>query len=269
MLTISVVTYRPSPSMLTKTLSSLARSVHAAGPTLRTSLLTVIDNTELDGESVAMSQLLSGSVEGTVRWRLLAGHGNVGFGRGHNLALSTLGRYHLILNPDVEIAPDALARAIDFMESNPGCDLLSPYAKDARGNRQYLCKRYPTVFDLVLRGFASQSIRSIFRERLERYEMVDRIQEDVAWDPPIVSGCFMLFRSNKLLALSGFNPDYFLYFEDFDICMRTAKLGRIAYVPSVRIVHHGGGAARKGLRHVFMFARSALRFFSTYGWKWI
>jgi GT2 family glycosyltransferase len=71
-----------------------------------------------------------------------------------------------------------------------------------------------------------------------------------------------------LKRLGGFDPRYFLYFEDFDLSLRTPQHARIAYVPSVRIVHHGGGAARKGLRHVRLFLTSAIRFFDQHGWTW-
>lgn len=199
----------------------------------------------------------------------LSGHGNVGYGRGHNLAIARCcGAYHLVLNPDVELAPDALAEAVHFMDEHPECGLLAPAVLGGHGELQYLCKRYPTVFDLLLRGFAPSWLRARFRARLDHYEMRDLINEhDVVWDPPIVSGCFMLFRTAVLKRLGGFDPRYFLYFEDFDLSLRTAQVSRIAYVPRVRIVHHGGGAARKGLAHVRMFAASAARFFGTHGWR--
>jgi GT2 family glycosyltransferase len=59
-----------------------------------------------------------------------------------------------------------------------------------------------------------------------------------------------------------------MYFEDFDLSLRLAKEAGIAYEPAARIVHHGGGAARKGLRHVLWFVASAFRFFSRHGWRW-
>ncbi len=43
---------------------------------------------------------------------------------------------------------------------------------------------------------------------------------------------------------------------------------RIAYVPAVKVVHHGGHAARKGLRHIGLFVRGAATFFRLHGWKW-
>lgn len=76
----------------------------------------------------------------------------------------------------------------------------------------------------------------------------------------IVSGCFMLFRTDALKALGGFDERYFLYFEDFDLSLRAQKLGRVVYYPGVRIQHYGGGAGRKGWRHIKMFLRSALTF---------
>jgi len=215
----------------------------------------------------AIASLVAGWGE---RVGLLTGHGNVGYGRGHNLAIArSEGAYHLVLNPDVELASDALANALAFLDAHPDCGLLAPAVRDDAGSLQYLCKRWPTVLDLFLRGFAPGWLRERFRPRLDRYELRDLINEhDVVWDPPIVSGCFMLFRTTVLKALGGFDPRYFLYFEDFDLSLRAARLARLAYVPTVRIVHHGGGAARKGLRHVRMFAASAAKFFGQHGWRW-
>ncbi len=77
----------------------------------------------------------------------------------------------------------------------------------------------------------------------------------------------MLYRGDVFRQLNGFDPRYLLYFEDFDISLRTGKISRIAYVPAIRIVHEGGHAARKGLWHIWQFARSAAIFYSTYPLK--
>jgi GT2 family glycosyltransferase len=181
--------------------------------------------------------------------------------------LGNLGDFHLILNPDVELTEDALTTALDYMNKNPECGLLSPFVSWPDGSQQYLCKRFPTLFDLFLRGFAPGFVQSRFRARLNHYEMRDVIGNKTYWDPPIVSGCCMLFRKNVLQRLSGFDPCFFLYFEDFDISLRAAQISRIVYFPDMKIIHQGGHAARKGWRHIAVFVRSAAVFFNKYRWQ--
>ncbi len=201
---------------------------------------------------------------------LLSNHGNIGYGAGHNLALDNAkSDFHLVLNPDVLLEKDALLHACEFMVSHPEVGLLTPAAQDRDGYRQYLCKRYPTLLDLLLRGFAPGFLKRFFQKRLHDYELRDKVGNRVLWDVPIVSGCFMLFRHLALLRLGGFSPAYFMYFEDFDISLRAAKIVRTVYVPSVRITHFGGHAAHKGWRHIALFSRSAVAFFKTHGWKWV
>lgn len=63
-------------------------------------------------------------------------------------------RFPLILNPDLELAPDALVEALAFLRAHPECGLVAPAVRWEDGRVQYLCKRVPAVFDLFLRGFA-------------------------------------------------------------------------------------------------------------------
>lgn len=268
-LSVSVVVYRPDAALLTCTLSSLGAAFVDLRATRPDSALEVciVDN----GGLPDMSQCFSALKEQGISCQIISGQGNVGYGRGHNLAIQQAkGRYHLVLNPDIDIERGALVKAFDFFDSHPEAGLITPRIGDDEGRLQYLCRRYPTLLDLFVRGFLPGRIRSFFAGRLARYEMRDQINErDIVWDPPIVSGCFMLFRSELLKKLSGFDPRYFLYFEDYDLSLRTHDLARIVYVPGVRVLHHGGGAARKGSAHIRMFVASAFKFFNRFGWKWL
>lgn len=260
LVTISIVTFNPNFGELRKTLDSLVVALSQ----FETGSFSVIfvDNSEENSVSVFLQENYS-----SLPMRLIHGQGNIGFGRAHNLALSEMGEFHLALNPDVELHPDALENAIAFMKVNPQCGLITPYAEWPNGERQYLCKRYPTVFDLLLRGFAPKPIRSLFRKRLAHYEMQTETQSNVYWNPLIVSGCFMFFRSSILKEAQGFSDEYFLYFEDFDLSLRTHQFAQIAYVPSVCIVHAGGHTSKKGLRHILLFLQSALQFYRKHGVK--
>lgn len=260
LLTISIVTYNPNFAELEKTLNSLKIALN--GFVDESFSITIVDNSVSD--EVA-SFLRRNYAELPVK--LIHGQGNVGFGRAHNIAIQQIGEFHLILNPDIQLAPDALVNALAFMRENENCGLLSPHASWPNGERQYLCKRYPAVFDLILRGFAPQKIRSLFSARLARYEMQAETQDSVYWNPPIVSGCFMFFRSATLKNTGGFSDKFFLYFEDFDLALRSRKIADTAYVTIVRVVHAGGHASKKGFWHIKVFIQSAIEFYSTHGLK--
>lgn len=259
--------FHPNLDLLARTLDSLGVAAHAlrdaAGP-CRVHL-TLVDN----GGAPPAEWLRARLAPHDIALGIASGHGNVGYGRGHNIAIDKAdGNYHLILNPDVELAPDALLRAHEFFSRHADAGLLSPLIRGDDGEIQYLCRRYPTLLDLLARGFLPARLRALFARRLARYEMRESINErDIVWDPQIVSGCFMFFRTSVLHGVRGFDPRYFLYFEDYDLSLRTHDLARVAYVPDVRIVHHGGGAARKGWLHIRLFVTSALKFFSRFGWK--
>jgi len=200
---------------------------------------------------------------------LIQGNGNIGYGAGHNLAInSSRADFHLVLNPDVNLAPNSLSEGLAYLQEHPEVLLASPRAYGMDGERQHLCKRYPSVALLLLRGFLPGLLGSRFAHRQAVYEMHDLDQEEPTEDVLIASGCFMLCRRSALQEAGGFDDRYFLYFEDFDLSLRLGRLGTLAYLPSMEIVHGGGQAARKGLRHIGMFMRSGIRFFNQWGWRW-
>lgn len=262
LLTISIVTYNPDFNELKKTLGSLRTALIAIRS--QAFSITIIDNS---ATNEVASFLLRNYRDLSVN--VIQGQGNIGFGRAHNLAMHQMGEFHLILNPDVQLAPDALFQSITFMRENENCGLLSPLASWPDGQRQFLCKRYPAVLDLILRGFAPQNIRSWFTDRLARYEMQAETQNDVFWNPPIVSGCFMFFKATTLKKAQGFCDRFFLYFEDFDLSLRSLQIANTAYVPIVKVTHSGGKTSSKGLWHIKVFIRSAITFYRIHGIKLI
>ena len=240
------------------------------GGSLQTIPIYLIDNSEDSEFSLADFedyQRQTGSLG--VELRLLHGHGNVGYGAAHNRIINNLDSgFHLMLNPDVVLNKQFLEVGINYLIDHDDVALVVPMASHENAERQFLCKRYPSVLTLFVRGFLPRSIHKLFSKRLARYEMRDLQGDQINKDIPIGSGCCMLSRSSMLTAVNGFDERYFLYFEDFDLSLRIRRHGRIAYLPAMKIVHQGGYAARKGLSHVRMFILSAIRFFSAHGWRW-
>lgn len=271
-LTVSIVTYRPDLSQLDTTLRKLSASMSMAREAglLRAVNLVLIDNTGERAIAEAVVKLGAGHFESSaVTMNYLHGHANIGYGTAHNLVMHGGNtHFHLVLNPDVELGEETLSVALHFFEENEDVGVIVPAMFRRDGSREYICKRYPCVLDLALRGFAPRPLRQLFSKRLEHYEMRDVIADVVVSPVPVMSGSFMLLRRKAIEATGGFDPDYFLYFEDFDWSVRLNRVTRSAYVPTVRAVHHGGGAARKGGRHILYFMRSGCRFFNKHGWKW-
>lgn len=271
-LRVSVVCYASLETQLRKTVETLLCATRPCleQRRLRTVDVFLVDNGPTPAERRRIENIIA-DVDRPAGVRLLyCGSGeNIGFGAGHNLTFdATESEFHLVLNPDVELDPESLRAAFEFMDANRDCGIIAPAVINRVGEPEYLCKRYPTVLDLLLRGFAPKWLRSIFEQRLARYEMRDVLADTVVWQPPLISGCFMLLRSAVLAQLNGFSSQYFLYFEDYDFSLRAGAITRVAYVPAVRVVHYGGYAAQKGWRHIVLFVRSAVVFFNNYGWKW-
>ena len=267
LLSISIVIFRPDSVVLAATIATLARSLREAKIEGE---LYIVDNTPADeGNTLTDSSALAEALDAFAGVKPLKGHGNVGYGRGHNLVIDQVtSSYHLILNPDVEMSPDCLVHAFSYLQQHTEVGAVSPRITGPDGQLQYLCRRSPTLWRLFLRGFAPGWFKHQFQSELDRYEMKAEIDAGTTFiDPPMISGCFMLFRTAVLRQLSGFDARFFLYFEDYDLSIRARRVAHLAYVPEIRIMHRGGHAARKGWRHTLMFIRSAALFFSIHGWR--
>jgi GT2 family glycosyltransferase len=267
--TATIVTFHPDATLFARATGSLAAAIARAreAAVISEARVFIVDNGDATSAEAARAGANLVDVPGT-RVEVLGGHGNIGYGRANNLVLASLDSdFHLVMNPDVELDPDALVAAIHAMQADPSIGLLAPDVCGAGGERQYLCKRYPSVWVLFLRGFAPAMLRRAFWRSLERYEMRDVLGSQPCSPVPLASGCFMVVRAAIFRRLGGFDPRFFMYFEDYDLSLRIGREAKVAFVPAARIVHHGGEAARKGPRHVSWFLRSAWRFFATHGWK--
>lgn len=271
-LSVAVVCYHSPVAQLHTLLDSLLAAIRFLRERCVLPVIEVylIDNTEYQELALSsFTDLAQALNELNVELRLLQGHGNIGYGSAHNLVIGELtSEMHLLLNPDVTLDETSLVEGVQYLLSNDHVAIVSPNAVDGNGKKQYLCKTYPAIATFLVRGFVPAFLKPLFSRRLSRFEMHGLSEEAPTSGIPIASGCCMLCRTKKLQTIHGFDEDYFLYFEDFDLSLRMQAEGEIAYVPTMRIEHGGGHAARKGLEHLKMFARSAVLFYNTHGWRW-
>jgi nucleoside-diphosphate-sugar epimerase/GT2 family glycosyltransferase len=265
----SLVLYKPDLPTVERTLLALHEAVRLARRDYALQLsLTLVDNSD---DSLVHSEVLKwmeGIRAAAPDWtlELLRSAGNVGYGRGNNLVIATTDSdYHIVINPDLFVEPEAMLEALRFMEANPEVGLLSPAVYGENGERQYLCKRNPTLFVMFLRSFAPAWLQSRFSLTLNSFEMRDCDYEKPIQPVEYPTGCFMFFRTAPLQAIGGFDPDFFLHYEDADIGRRLLQVSRTVYVPRVRVVHQWARDTHRSLRAKLVTVRSGWLYWKKWG----
>jgi GT2 family glycosyltransferase len=262
-LSISCVTYNLDKRIFSATIESLALACAYAKEQnkLTHTHLYLIDNGPAGQNHCDLLTIQNSFNHCFDKVTLLSGHGNLGYGGGNNIALKqTNCRYHLVLNPDVLLAQNNVSIALDYMSSHEDVGLLAPDATGESGERQYLAKRMPSFVVLFSRAVNINFLRTRITDKLHHYEYRDLIPAQQPIDIELASGCYMFLRTRVAQQINGFDPNFFMYFEDFDLSRRISKMSRVVHHPELKIVHYGGGASRKGLLHFGYFVTSFGRF---------
>jgi GT2 family glycosyltransferase len=196
-------------------------------------------------------------------------HENNGFGFGHNYnLLHASEKYFLVFNPDIILLRDDLLKMIAMMENEETISMLVPKVLNADGTPQHLMRERVSVFDYFLRFVPFKFIKDLFAKRLASYELRN-ISNEHDVDIRIGSGCFMLLRGRDFIEVGGFDERYFMYFEDYDLCLELKKRDkRIVYTPFAHVVHYYERGAHKNSRLFKIFMKSMYKFFNKWGWRW-
>lgn len=193
---------------------------------------------------------------------------NLGYGSAHNVAMRMIldtSEFHLVLNTDIHFGPNEFEKMLSFMQQNPDVGQLMPKVLNEDGSLQYLCKLLPTPTDLFLRRFAPGTVRSLFRRRMEQYELRFTGYNRVM-NVPYLSGCFMLFRVAALRKVGLFDERFFLYPEDIDITRRMHAKFRTVFFPEASIVHAHARTSYKNVKYLWRHTRNLIRYFNKWGW---
>lgn len=265
----SLVLYRPDLLVVEQTLFALENAAQTASKSyVLQPHLVLVDNSNDHNFAVSINDWFENFRERIPSWtlRLIRPRENLGYGRGNNLAiLDASSAYHLVINPDLFVKPDALLEAIRFMEENLDVGLLTPAVFGEQGERHYMCKRNPTLLTMYLRSFSPLWLQSLLKFVINNFEMRDCDYEKSIHPIEYPTGCFMFFRTKPLQAIGGFDPDYFLHYEDADIGRRMLKLARVVYVPQVRVVHQWARDTHRSLKAKLITVRSGFLYWRKWG----
>lgn len=268
-LSASLVLYKPDLATLERTLLALQEAGRVAGNAYALQLeLTLVDNSCDPALHAQLRNWLDARRTAMPDWtvHLLLSPGNVGYGRGNNLVIDGIDSdYHLVVNPDLFVAPDALREALRFLEEHPDTGLLTPAVFGEDGERHYLCKRHPTLLIMFLRSFSPKWLQSWFKPTLAEFEMLDCNYDKPIFDVEYPTGSCMFFRTSVLKRIMGFDPDYFLHYEDADIGRRALQVARVIYVPAVRVVHQWARDTHRSWASRWVTIRSGLLYWHKWG----
>ena len=221
--TAVVVTYQ-SRELVGPAMEALRRA-HEAG------LLacTVVDNASSDGTQDFLAR--------DHGWaELIASPDNLGYGRGLNLGLQSAETpLVLLMNPDAVIEPDVLVTLLQFMERHPAAGIVAPAIVGVDGSLQS-AGALPTPWRLVARAAGLSRLTP---------EPRPIVPDEPPFQTDWLCGAILLARKEVMGKLGGFDPRFFLYFEETDLCRRATRAGAELWAVGEATARHvGGGSTR-------------------------
>ena len=222
--------------------------------------ILVVDNGSEDGSADLVAESFPECI-------LIRNDENLGFARGSNQGMARArGRYVLLLNTDTEVAPDAVARLLAWLEEHPDYGAAAPLLHSPDGSVQPSLKRFPTLGTAL---FYATPLERWFPDSppLRRYFMRDAPQ-DQSCDVDQPPAACLLIRKEVLDQVGLFDERLWLFYNDVDLSKRMAAAGhRTRYVAEARVLHHEGASTSKFGRFLPEWQRNRLHYYRKHhGW---
>lgn len=241
-------------------LRTCLRSVYASQGDF-TFEVCIVDNASPDGSAEMVAAEFSQA-------RLIINAENLGYPRANNQGLEAFGftqisnpksptpKFALLLNPDTELPPDALAQMLDFMAEHPEAGIAGPKLVLPDGSLDLACRRsFPTpeVSFYRMTGLSRLFPRS---RRFGRYNLT-YLDPDQVTEVDSVVGAFMLVRAEAITQAGLMDGQFFMYGEDLDWAYRIKAAGwKVYYNPAVTVLHIKRAASRHNPRAQVEFYRA-------------
>jgi len=189
---------------------------------------------------------------------------NPGFSAGVNTgARLAAGRHLLILNPDTRVEPGAVEAMVDYLDTHPDTAVVGARVQDPSGTVQRSARRFPTMLT-GLAGRTSLFTRMWPDNPLSRRDLLADASTAAPREVDWVAGSCMAVKADAFAQVGGMDEQFFLYWEDADLCKRLKEAGwRTVYLPSAVVVHDVGRSRRHARTlSVRAFHRSAYLYFA-------
>jgi GT2 family glycosyltransferase len=177
----------------------------------------------------------------------------------------TRGKYVLLLNPDCVALQDVASPLIACLEAHPEAGACGAVIRDADGTIQRSARRFPGI-TTGFAGRASWLTRAWPDNPFTAHNLVlDEPQEPMVVD--WVSGACMMVRRDAFEQVGGMDEQFFLYWEDADLCRRLRREGWLTlYCPPASVAHvTGQSSERAPSNSLVAFHRSAYRYYHKHG----
>src|SRR6266480_3355816 len=189
---------------------------------------------------------------------------NRGYGRALNQGSKVAkGKYLLLLNPDTVFLKDSLVLMVDKMENDLSIGILGPQFFDEKKQISITGNGMPFLPDAL---FAFSPLNKLFPQNpfSKKYYLtsIDRGKEN---EIPVICGACMLIKKSLFESIDGFDEQFFMYFEESDLCYRVKKKGyKVLYFPKAKVIHLGGKSSDDKLWIRKVFEESRYKFFKKY-----
>lgn len=186
--------------------------------------------------------------------KLIRNHKNLGYARANNQGIwEAEGKFILLLNPDTVVLPDAIEILKSEMKLDPKTGAAGPALLSGENRFQVSFGKGISFCREVLQ---KSLLNPYFRRKLKEMQK----KREVAW----LSGACILTRKRVLEEVGLFDEDFFLFFEDIDLCRRIRKKGmRVIFIPRAKIYHAGGGSTAKLKKpSLYHYRRSQLIYYA-------
>lgn len=186
---------------------------------------------------------------------------NVGFGRAANAGVALTSAPAVVLaNADTVFPKGSVAALGSYLDQHPDVGAAGPIVRFPDGQLQLSARAFPSLGQAL--GHAIFGLWWPENPWTRAYRLTDwdhESERDVDW----LSGCCVAVRRAAFDAVGGFDPAYFMFVEDVDLCARLREAGwRVVFAPVTEVVHAiGGSVSHRRFRMVVEHARSLDRFF--------